>query len=214
MLRATREFPQNARGGTGRGGEAAPPEGVAWLFEEAYLAAVREEFARQRALAEGAIGQLADEELVRAPGAGANSVAVLMKHVGGNLRSRWREFPTADGEAPDRDRDAEFLPARQEDLAAVRRVWEQGWEALDRALAGIGPQALGGVVTIRGEPHSVPRAIERSLAHTAHHVGQIVYAAKVLRGLAWRTLSIPPGASRAYTEAMRRRFGGPDPARA
>lgn len=178
------------------------------VFEEAYLAAVRQEFAHQRALAEGAIGQLADEELVEVPGAGANSVAVLMKHVGGNLRSRWLAFPTGDGEAPDRDRDAEFLPAGREDLAAVRDAWKEGWEALERALAGLGPQAMGGVVAIRGEPHTVPRAIERSLAHTAHHVGQIVYAAKALRGSAWRTLSIPPGGSRAYTEAVRRRLGG------
>ena len=171
-------------------------------LERDYLASVEAEYRRYRGLAERAIDRLSDEELVWVPDAGSNSVAVLMKHVGGNLRSRFADFLSSDGEKPDRDRDAEF-EVGPTDVEAVRRVWERGWATLFATLEGLGPQDLAAVVRIRGEAHTVPQALERSVAHTAYHVGQIVYVAKHLRSAAWQTLSIARGQSQAFTASRR-----------
>jgi len=173
-----------------------------------YLDAVIGEYENQRRLAEGAIAQLSDAELSAVPDPESNSVLVIMKHVGGNLRSRWRDFLTTDGEKPDRDRDAEF-EASPADGAAVRALWEEGWRVLLDSLAGLSEADLERTVYVRSEPHTVVRAIERSLAHTGYHVGQIVYAAKASRGGGWRTLSIARGQSRVFREAMRQRHEAP-----
>lgn len=158
---------------------------------EILLQAVSAEFRRYKKLAEDAIAQLAPDEWSYAPGEESNSIAVLMKHVGGNLRSRWTDFLTTDGEKPDRNRDAEFEPGETDTPEALKAVWEAGWSALFKTLDSLSDENLLRTVTIRGEPHSVPLALERSLAHTAYHVGQIVYLAKMLRDVEWRTLSIP-----------------------
>ncbi|MBE3590342.1 MAG: DUF1572 family protein [Firmicutes bacterium] len=158
---------------------------------ETLLQAVTSEFRRQKKLAEDAIAQLSPQEWTYAPGQESNSIAVLMKHVGGNLRSRWTDFLTTDGEKPDRDRDAEFEAGERDTPETLRAVWEAGWSALFHTLESLKDEDLLRTVTIRGEPHSVPLALERSLAHTAYHVGQIVYLAKMLRDAEWRTLSIP-----------------------
>jgi hypothetical protein len=147
-------------------------------------------FALQRTLAERAITQLDETQLFRAASAGDNSIAVLMKHVGGNLRSRWTEPFTTDGEKPDRDRDSEFLVA-SDDADAVRAVWDRGWSALDSTLNALVPGDLERIVTIRGEPGTAFKALARSLAHTAQHIGQIILLAKQWKGPDWQTLSIP-----------------------
>lgn len=158
---------------------------------------VAREFANQRRLAERAIAQLSDQQLFQPLDADANSVAVIMKHVGGNLRSRWTDFRTTDGEKPDRNRDGEFEGA-DETRASVEGTWQTGWARLEAALASLTPEDLLNEIRIRGEPHSVIQALNRSLAHTAQHVGQIILVAKHLRGAEWQTLSIPRGKSAEY----------------
>ena len=159
---------------------------------------VRREFANQRRLAEKAIAQLNDEQLFETLGSEDNSVAVIMKHIGGNLRSRWTDFLTTDGEKPDRKRDEEFV-AGNETRQSVTGVWERGWATVDATLAELGDEDLSATVRIRGEELPVIQAVNRSLAHTSHHVGQIVLLAKHLCGAAWQTLSIARGRSAEYT---------------
>lgn len=158
--------------------------------DSAYIADVRGTFALQRTMAERAIAQLDESQIFRAAGPEDNSIAVLLKHVGGNLRSRWTEPFTTDGEKPDRDRDSEFV-VDTDDAVAVRAVWERGWAALDTTLAALQPDDLARSIVIRGETSSMFKALMRSLAHTSQHVGQIIMLAKQWRGADWQTLSIP-----------------------
>ena len=169
----------------------------------AYLEDVARDFERLRRTADDAIAQVPSGRLTRPPAPGANSVAVLMKHVGGNLRSRWTDFLTTDGEKPDRDRDAEFEVADDGNEEVVRAIWNRGWDALASALARLADRDLEGTVRIRGEALPIVSAIQRSVAHTALHVGQIVYAAKILAGPEWKTLSIPRGASKDFNRNPR-----------
>lgn len=162
-----------------------------------YLDSVRGEFLRQRGLADGALAQLSPAKRLSALDPASNSVAVLMQHIAGNLRSRFTAFLTTDGEKPERDRDSEFV-AEATDAPALARAWEEGWNILLATLDALTPDDLTKTVTIRGEALSVVAALERSLAHTSGHVGQIVFMAKHLQGKAWRTLSIPRGQSRAW----------------
>lgn len=162
-----------------------------------YIADIREAFLLQRKLAERAIAQLEEQQLFRAAGAEDNSIAVLMKHVGGNLRSRWTEPFTTDGEKPDRMRDEEFVVER-DDVDAVRGIWNRGWAAAAGTLDALGPADLERTLHIRGEPHTLFKALHRSLAHTAQHVGQIILLAKHAKGADWSTLSIPRGRSAEF----------------
>ena len=133
--------------------------------------------------------------------ANTNSIAVIMKHVAGNLLSRWTDFLTTDGEKPSRNRDDEFIDtytARGELLA----YWESGWQRLFDSLTDLTPGDLGKNVTIRGEPHTVPLAIQRSLAHCGYHVGQIVLIARILAGDQWATITIPRGASTGFNQRV------------
>jgi hypothetical protein len=162
-----------------------------------YFADIRTVFLAQRQAAEKAIDQLSSEDLFQAAGADDNSIAVLLKHVGGNLRSRWtRPFDT-DGEKPDRDRDTEF-ETEQDTPDSVRAIWDQGWSVLEATLSALQPSDIERVVRIRGEEIALMAALHRSLAHTAQHVGQIILLAKHQRGGDWRTLSIPRGESARY----------------
>ncbi len=170
------------------------------------LASLRSEVQRYRRLAEGALAQVSDEDFFRPLDVENNTLALLVKHVGGNLRSRWRDFLTSDGEKPDRDRDGEFELRDGDSRAALTALWNAGWGELESSLAALSREDLGSTVTIRGEPHSVILACERSLAHTAYHVGQIVLLAKHWRGSAWRTLSVARGGSAAFNVAMAERF--------
>lgn len=165
-----------------------------------YLEDVRRQFAAQRKLAERAIDQLDEQQLFHSSG-DLNSIAVLMQHVGGNLRSRWTEPFTSDGEKPDRDRDSEFEVAGGTSAGAVRQRWDDGWRVLDDTLAALTPDDLLRTVTIRGRPLTLVEALSRSLTHTAQHAGQIVLLARQLAGDAWRTLSIPRGRSSDYLRA-------------
>ena len=157
---------------------------------DAYLDDVRAQFRKMKVLAEGAIAQVGDDELGFTLDSESNSIATIMKHMAGNLRSRFTDFLTTDGEKPDRNRDGEFegaAPGR----AAVLADWESGWRVLFEALDALRPDDLQKDVFIRGERHSVIQALGRQLTHHSYHVGQIVFLAKHLRSSGWKSLSIP-----------------------
>ncbi len=165
---------------------------------ENYLQLTLREFKRTKALADGAIAQITSEQFFAAPGPEDNSIAVIVKHVGGNLRSRWTDFLTSDGEKPGRDRDTEFAILTGDTREALLREWEAGWAALFDALSPLGDDDLSRTVLIRGEPLSVLQAINRQLTHYSYHTGQIVYLAKHHAGKSWRSLSIPKGKSAEF----------------
>lgn len=174
---------------------------------ELYLADVRSRAARLKSDAERAATQVDDEHFFARLGSDENSIATLFKHLGGNLRSRWTDFLTTDGEKPDRRRDAEF-ESGADTRESILEVWEAGWAALLGTLDGLDPGYLDHAVRIRGEPHTVIEALNRQLVHTASHVGQIVLLAKHFAGPAWQTLSIPRGESDAYFRRLLRDQGG------
>ena len=147
-------------------------------------------FRRQKALADRALAQLHAEDWHAALDAESNSIAVIVQHMAGNLRSRWRDFLTTDGEKPDRDRDGEFEDAGLEP-AVLLAAWEDGWRVAFDSLDALSATDLSAQVTIRGEPTSVAAAVVRSLDHAAGHVGQLVMLAKHWRGEQWQTLTIP-----------------------
>ena len=173
-----------------------------------WLDAVCERFRQQRGLAEAAAARLDDDAFFHTLGAGENSVALLMKHMGGNLRSRWRDFLTSDGEKPDRRRDSEFELEEGDTRERILQGWEEGWRLLLGTLGSLEPVDLLGIVTIRGETLGVVAAVERQLAHAAYHTGQIVLLARHHVGEeGWASLSVPRGGSEAYTERVRRDAG-------
>jgi hypothetical protein len=157
----------------------------------AYLDDVRLQFRKLKKLAEGAVAQVKDEELLLALDAESNSLAVIMKHMAGNLRSRFTDFLTTDGEKPDRNRDGEFEIAGRPNRALIMADWESGWACLFETLDSLEPDDLLLEVTVRGEPHTVIQAIDRQMTHHAYHVGQIVFLSKHLRSSDWQTLSLP-----------------------
>jgi hypothetical protein len=163
-------------------------------------------FRDQKGMAERAVAQVRDEQLHVALDENTNSLAVIMKHMAGNLRSRFTDFLTSDGEKPGRDRDAEFV----EDGAAREAVmadWEAGWGVLLGALEPLTDADLGRVVTIRGQPHTVADALVRALAHQSYHVGQMVQLARHLVKDHWQTLTIPRGGSGKFNVGMQERYG-------
>ncbi len=169
--------------------------------------AVRE-FRRLQDLAERALAQVDDEGFFRVRGEDGNSPAVLVKHVAGNLRSRWRDFLTSDGEKPDRRRDTEFELDEADDRAALMARWRDAWAILHDALDPLDDGDLERTVTIRGEPHTVLQAVSRQLTHYAYHVGQIVLLARLEAGAAWQSLSVPRGRSQAFNAAPKRYLDG------
>ncbi len=190
---------------------------------------VLREFRRLKRGAEKALAQVDDEEFFHALDAESNSLAVLVKHLAGNQRSRWMDFLTSDGEKPDRQRDSEFVIEDGDTRAALMERWERGWKYLFDALEPLGEADLMRSVTIRGEPHTVVQAVNRQLTHYGAHVGQIVFLAKHLvcsrwprtqapsegdaqavpppgawvRG--WQTLSVPRGQSEQFNQKMKDR---------
>jgi hypothetical protein len=170
---------------------------------ERYLEDLIAQIDSQKKLADGAIAQLGDDELFRAIGADGNSVAVIMRHIAGNLRSRFTDFLTTDGEKPDRHRDGEFEVPDGTTRETVIAAWENGFRILRAAASELSAADLSRDVYIRGERHSVLVALQRSLTHLSQHVGQIVFLAKHLRGAGWRTLSIPRGKSEQFNAARR-----------
>jgi hypothetical protein len=163
---------------------------MALQFTTSYLADSIALFHYYKQLAERGMAQIDDEQLFAVLDGEMNSIAVIVKHMAGNMRSRWTDFLTSDGEKPDRNRDSEFEepPATRE---AVYALWEEGWQCLFSALAPLSDADLNRTITIRGEPHSVMQAINRQVAHYAYHCGQIVLLAKHFNAAEWKSLSVP-----------------------
>ncbi len=168
---------------------------------QAYLDDAAALFRRQKRLADRAMAQIDDDAFFALLDAEANSVAVLVKHMAGNMRSRWRDFLTSDGEKLDRNRDSEFVIEPGQDRAWLTAYWESGWDILLDAIDSLKPDDLGRTVTIRSEPHLVLKAINRQLDHYSYHTGQIVLICKHYAPT-WQSLSIPKGGSAAYNARM------------
>jgi Protein of unknown function (DUF1572) len=153
-------------------------------------------------LSERAMAQATDAQLLTLIDPEANSIALIVKHLAGNLRSRWTDFLTTDGEKPDRDRDAEFVdpPARRE---ALLKMWNEGWDCLYLSLGRLTDADLARTIHIRGEAHSVTQAIHRALGHCAYHCGQIVMLAKHFQSAKWESLTIPRGKSQEFAQTVR-----------
>jgi len=166
-----------------------------------YLEEVRRQFQDQKRLTEAAMSQVQDEELLLALDPEANSIAVIVKHMTGNMRSRFTDFLTTDGEKPDRRRDQEFEITPRTTRAEIMRWWEEGWERVFAAVDSIAPEDIGRTVMIRNQPHTVLQALNRQVAHYAYHAGQIVFLAKHLRSKDWKSLSIPRGKSEEFNAA-------------
>ena len=176
------------------------------MISDSFIGEILDAYRDQKLLPERAAAQVSDAEFFATTRAGTPSIAIVMKHVGGNLRSRWRDFLTTDGEKADRHRDREF---ETEGLsrAEIEAMWNEGWRIALETLASLEPADLERRVTIRGEPHGVVRAILRNLAHSAYHAGQIIQLARHFKGDQWQSLSVPLGQSEAHNASMRARFG-------
>ncbi|MFN6962776.1 MAG: DUF1572 family protein [Pyrinomonadaceae bacterium] len=174
-------------------------------FISNYHADALQSFRNYKKLAERAIEQVSDEEFFAAIDDEANSIAVIVKHIAGNLVSRWRDFLTTDGEKPDRNRDAEFEVGDGDTLEALMEFWERGWQTLFDNLGPLTIEDFSRKVTIRGQEHSIVEAIDRQLTHYAYHVGQIVLLAKHFRSAEWRSLSIPRNRSAEFNKFLAER---------
>jgi hypothetical protein len=152
-------------------------------------------------LGDGALAQASDEALFVPLDPEANSIAIIVKHLEGNMRSRWTDFLTSDGEKPDRNRDSEF-EAPPKTRAEVLALWESGWAIVFREIERVTEADLSRAVNIRGEAHSVMQAIHRQLGHYSYHVGQMVFLAKHFAGSGWKSLSIPRGQSSSYNQRV------------
>ena len=170
---------------------------MALKFTTSYLEDSLELLRYYKRLAERAMEQVTNDQLFASLDDESNSIAVIVKHMAGNMRSRWTDFLTSDGEKPDRDRDSEFVdpPATRE---ALLGTWEDGWSRVFQTLAPLSDADLGRTVTIRGEAHSVMQAVNRQIAHYANHVGQIVLLAKHLAGNRWESLTVPRNRSAEF----------------
>jgi hypothetical protein len=166
-----------------------------------YITDTLEAFRSYKKMAEKAFAQVSDEEFFRLIDAESNSLAVIAKHIGGNLVSRWTDFLTTDGEKPDRLRDTEFV-TESDTRASITALWDRGWAVLFSTLESLAPDDLDKLVTIRAEEFTVVRAMTRSLAHTTSHVGQIIFLAKHLRSTEWKNLSIPRNTSEEFRQYM------------
>ncbi len=171
---------------------------------EHYIENALKNFHSLKDLADRAARQVDDEGFFHALDPESNSIALIMKHMAGNMRSRWTDFLTTDGEKPDRARDSEFI-IEHEDRAAILSRWEAGWRAVFGAIEPLAPADLMRTVLIRGEPHTVVEAINRQLTHYGEHVGQIIFLAKHLKSADWQTLSIPRKKSADFNAEMLRK---------
>jgi hypothetical protein len=174
---------------------------MALEFTTSFLEDAVSLFRYYKKLAEGAMAQVTDEQLTLALDPEMNSIAIIVKHMAGNMRARWTGFPSADGESPTRDRDSEFVDPPQS-RAELMAVWEEGWRCVFSALEPLSDADLGRRLTIRGEAHSVMQAINRQLAHYAYHTGQIVFLAKQIQRGEWKSLTIPRGQSKEFNRRI------------
>ena len=161
------------------------------MIEQDYLDDCVLQLRKLKAQADKAVAQIDDGQFFHLLDPDANSIALIMKHVAGNMRSRWTDFLTSDGEKPDRDRDSEFEETPDDTRETILARWEDGWSRMLGTVTALRPDDLGRTVTIRGEPHTVIQAINRQFSHYSAHVGQIVLLAKHLAGPRWQTLSMP-----------------------
>jgi hypothetical protein len=167
-----------------------------------YLEEVRRQFRGLKRFGDAAMAQLRDEDFFVTLDPESNSVAILVKHLAGNMRSRFTDFLTTDGEKPDRFRDREFEVTTATTRAEVVRWWEEGWAVVLSTIESLKPEDVMKSVTIRNEPHTVLQALNRQIAHYSAHVAQIVFLAKHLRSSEWKTLSIPRGKSEEFKKAV------------
>jgi len=182
-------------------------------FASHYLDEIRRQLRGHKRMAESAMAQLEDNDFFITIDPEANSIAVLVKHIAGNARSRFTDFLTSDGEKPDRFRDREFELSAATSREEVMRWWEEGWAIIVGTLDSLKPEDIDRTITIRQEPHTVVQALNRALAHYAQHIGQIVFLSKHLRSTQWKTLSIPRGKSQEFKVAKDKGFvrGTPAP---
>jgi uncharacterized damage-inducible protein DinB len=174
---------------------------MALQLTNSYLADSIAVFRYYKGLSERAMAQLADEQLFAPIDEETNSIAITVKHMAGNMRSRWTDFLTSDGEKPDRNRDTEFVDP-PETRAAVMAMWEEGWGCLLNTLESLSDADMTRTVTIRGEAHSVMQAINRQVAHYSYHCGQIVLLAKHLNHETWKPLTVPRGKSAEFNRRV------------
>ncbi len=176
------------------------------MIDDIYLQDMRNQHRRLKDMAAKALAQMDDETFFEALGAGENSVALIVKHLAGNLRSRWRRFLTTDGEKPGRRRDTEFEREAGDTRESLMRGWEEAWAIVFDELAALTTEDLERTVQIRHEPHPVVYALNRQLVHSSYHIGQIVLLARHRAGDRWQTLSIPKGKSEEHNAEMSRKF--------
>ena len=167
-----------------------------------YLETTRKVFLQYKRMAEAAMGQLSDEQISWSPSPESNSIAVIVKHLWGNMLSRWTDFLTTDGEKDFRDRDSEFVATDISNRTVLMEKWEEGWECFTDTLNSLKPGDLERIIKIRNEDHTVTEALQRQLAHYSSHIGQIVYLAKMQKDKDWKTLSIPKGQSKQFNANM------------
>lgn len=171
--------------------------------DSGFLDEARQRFAECQSLVDRAIAQLDDAQFFATLDVESNSVALIVKHIAGNMRSRWTDFLTTDGEKPDRHRDSEFILEAGDTRASLLERLDEGWRLVFGAIDGLSSDDLSRTVTIRSEPHTVLGAICRQLTHYAYHAGQIVFLAKHLRSSSWQTLSVARGQSDAFSAQKR-----------
>jgi uncharacterized damage-inducible protein DinB len=174
---------------------------MAHKFSTSYIEDSLALFRHYKKMSESAMEQISDQQLFTALDEEMNSIAIIVKHMAGNMRSRWTDFLTSDGEKPDRNRDTEFV-APPKTRADLLRVWNEGWERVFSALEPLSDADLEREVLIRNEPHSVMQAISRQIAHYCYHCGQIVFLAKHLKGAEWKTLSVPRNKSAEFNRKV------------
>jgi len=175
------------------------------MVNQSYLKLATENFQSIKKLADRAMEQLNIDELTYSPNEESNSIAILVRHMSGNLKSRFSDFLTSDGEKPDRNRDGEFEGTYESKIELLDE-WNSGWEVLFNTLAVLKEEDLTKTVLIRNEPHSVMEAIQRQIVHQSSHSGQIVYIAKMIKDGEWTTLSIPRGKSETFNQQMNEQF--------
>ena len=170
-----------------------------------YLDDALRRFRDYKKLAERAFAQISDEDFFRTLDEESNSIAINMKHMAGNMISRWTDFLTTDGEKPERNRDLEFVMLPETSKDDMLAYWERGWQCVFDAVEPLKPEDLMRTIRVRGQDHTVVQAINRQLAHYAYHVGQIVFLAKHFKSSEWQSLSVPRNKSAEFTAQLQNR---------
>ncbi len=170
-----------------------------------YLDDALRRFRDYKKLAERAFAQISDEEFFRTLDEESNSIAINMKHIAGNMISRWTDFLTTDGEKPERNRDLEFVMLPETSKNDMLAYWERGWQCVFEAVEPLRPEDLMSTIRVRGQDHTVVQAINRQLAHYAYHVGQIVFLAKHFKSGEWQSLSVPKNRSAEFNAQFQNR---------